>query len=70
MVWGYFWNTKRTGLYLMDRDFKSKKHGYSANFYFKVLDAIVIPVITALNDPGYIFIQDNASIYTAYIVRD
>jgi hypothetical protein len=35
-----------------------------------VLDAIVAPAIKELNDQGYIFIQDNASIYTAYKVRD
>jgi hypothetical protein len=38
MVWGYFWGDRRTSVYLMDRDFKSKKHGYSANSYIKVLD--------------------------------
>ena len=70
MVWGCFWDTGRTGLYLMDRDFESKKHGYSANSYIEVLDAMVAPAIEELNDPGYIFMQDNASIHTAHIVRD
>jgi hypothetical protein len=64
-----FWDTGRTGLYPMDRDFESKKHGYSANSYLEVLDAMVAPVVEELNDPGYIFMQDNASIYTAHIVR-
>jgi hypothetical protein len=70
MVWGCFWDTGRTSLYLMDRDFEAKKHGYSANSYIKVLDAMVAPAIKELNDQGYIFMQDNASIHTAHKVRD
>ncbi len=70
MVWGCFQDTRRTGLYLIDRDFESKKHRYCMNSYLEVIDAIVTPALARLNDPGYIFIQDNASIYTAYIVRD
>jgi hypothetical protein len=54
----------------MDRDFESKKHKYSVNSYLEVLDVIVAPVITELNDPGYIFMQDNASIHTTFTVRD
>jgi hypothetical protein len=41
MVWGCFWDIGRTGLYLIDRDFESKKYRYSANSYIEVLDAIV-----------------------------
>ena len=70
MVWGCFWDTGRTGLYLMDRDFESKKHRYSANSYLEVLDAMVAPAMQRLNDPGYIFMQDNASIHTALTVHD
>jgi hypothetical protein len=69
MVWGCFWDTGRTGLYLMDRDFEAKKHGYSANSYLEVLDAEVAPAYASL-DPGYIFMQDNASIHTAHKVRN
>ena len=39
MVWACFWGGGRTSLYLMDRDFESKKHSYSANSYIEVLDA-------------------------------
>jgi hypothetical protein len=38
IVWGAFWDTGRTNLYIMDRDFAAKKHGYSANSYLEVLD--------------------------------
>ena len=34
MVWGCFWSKngviERSDLYVLDRDFESKKHGYSA----------------------------------------
>jgi hypothetical protein len=69
MVWGAFWDNGRSNLYIMDRDFESVKHGYSANSYLKVLDAEVEPIFEGLDD-GYAFIQDNASIYTAHKVRE
>ena len=53
----------------MDRDFESKKYGYSANSYIEVLDAEV-KLAFDIFDPGYLFIQDNASIYTAHKVRN
>ena len=47
MVWGCFWSKNgiigRSDLYVLDRDFESKKHGYSANSYIEVLDAQVAP---------------------------
>jgi hypothetical protein len=67
MVWAAFWgNGKRCPLYIMDRDFESKKHGYSANSYIEVLDACVKEYYT----DDLIFMQDNASIHTAYKVKD
>jgi len=68
IVWGYFWDNGRTNLYIMDRDFESKKHGYSANSYLEVLDAEVASSFANL-DLGYIFMQDNASIHTANKVK-
>jgi hypothetical protein len=49
-------------VYLIDRDFESKKHRFSANSYLEVLEAEVEP-----NCPGnrHIFMQDNTSIYKA-----
>jgi hypothetical protein len=42
MVWVMFWGDgERSELYIMDRDFESKKGGYSANSYIEVLDAIL-----------------------------
>lgn len=53
----------------MDRDFESHKHGYSANSYIEVLDAMVARAVEELDDLGYIFMQDNVSIHTAGTVR-
>ena len=33
MVQGCFQDLERTNLYIMDRDFESKKHGYSAELF-------------------------------------
>ena len=70
MVWGCFWDLGRSDLYILDRDFEAKKHGYSANSYLAVLNDQVGPYYEDLEDPGYIFMQDNAAIHTAYKVRD
>jgi hypothetical protein len=44
MVWGVFWGDgKRTPLFIMNRDFESKKHRYSAESYLEVLDEMVLP---------------------------
>ena len=58
MVWGAFWGSGRSDLYLLDRDFESKKHGYSATSYIKVLDHN----LAGIWEPGLLFMQDNAPI--------
>ena len=68
MVWGAFWDNGRGNLYTMDRDFESAKHGYSAESYLEVLEAEVHLIFSIL-DPGYEFMQDNASIHTATKVK-
>ena len=62
MVWAAFWDDGRIGAYIMDWDFESKKHRYSANSYIEVLNEEVVLNYLGL---GYIFIQDNTSIYIA-----
>jgi len=49
----------------MDCDFESKKHGYSARSYIKVLD----DQLPTCWESGLIFMQDNASIHTSYAVH-
>ena len=66
MVWAGFWGGGKTPLYIMDRDFESKKHGYSARSYIEVLDARVMEYCTE----DLIFMHDNASIHTAKIVKE
>jgi len=42
MVWAMFWGYgERSELYIMDRDFESKKHRYSATSYIEVLEAML-----------------------------
>jgi hypothetical protein len=59
---GILWDDRRSNLYIIDRDFKSKKHEYSANSYLEVLNAEVEPILAGL-DNGYEFMQDNAYSY-------
>jgi hypothetical protein len=67
MVWAAFWGyAQRTKLFIMDRDFESKKHGYSANSYIEVLEARVLEHYTE----DLIFMQDNAPIHTARKVTE
>ena len=68
MVWGCFWlegeQVRRSELYIMNCDFESKKHEYSARSYIKVLD----DQLPTCWESGLIFMQDNASIHTSYTV--
>jgi transposase len=69
MVWGCFWGTihgiGRSELFVLERDFESKKHGYSARSYLEVLD----DQLPKCWSPGLEFMQDGASIHTARVVR-
>ena len=65
MVWAAFWGGGSSDLYPLERDFESKKNGYSANSYIDVLDQN----LTEFYEPGLIFMQDNAPIHTAHKVR-
>jgi transposase len=61
MVWGAFWDSGRSDLYLLDRDFESKKHGYSAASYIQILDHN----LAGIWEPELVFMQDNAPIHRA-----
>ena len=65
MVWGMFWGAGRSSLYIMDRDFESKKYGYTANSYIEVLDTQV----ARHHAEGLWFVHDNAPIHTANKVK-
>ena len=66
MIWAAFWDYKISDLYLLKRDFESKKHKYSANFYIQVLD----DNLPDIYEPGFIFMQNNVFIYTTKKVRE
>ena len=63
MVWALIWwkNGKvyKSELYILERDWELKKHGYTANFYLDVLNN-QLPKIW---EPDMIFMQDNAPIH-------
>ena len=61
MIWGAFWGSERSNLYLLDRNFEFKKHGYSAVSYIQILDHNLADIW----EPGLVFMQDNASIHRA-----
>jgi hypothetical protein len=66
MVWGCFsGRLGRSELYIMERDPESKRGGYSAKSYVKVLDEM-IPTVW---EPDLIFMQDNAPIHTAKKIK-
>jgi transposase len=65
MVWAAIWwkdgKVGKSELYILERDWESKKHGYSANSYIDVLE----DQLPKIWEPGMIFMQDNAPIHTA-----
>jgi len=68
MVWALIGGTgttkKRSELIIMERDPESKCNSYSSYSYLKTLDIGLLPIYNS-----ELFIQDNAPIYTARIVR-
>jgi hypothetical protein len=66
MVSAAFWGDgQRSDLLILERDFESKKQGYSANSYLTLLEDLVVPNYT----DDLIFMQDNAPIHTANKVK-
>jgi len=61
MVWAAIWGAGISDLYPLERDFESKKHGYSAASYIKILE----DNIGAIWGPKALFQQDNAKIHSA-----
>jgi hypothetical protein len=55
MIWGCFWDLRRSNCYIIDCDFESAKHRYSARLYLEVCDAEVAPIFEELDDE-YLFI--------------
>jgi transposase len=66
MVWAAIWGSQKSELYFLERDWESKKRGYSAASYIKVLNDNM-PLIY---QKGMIFMQDNAPIHKAKAVKE
>ncbi len=59
MIWEAFWSSERSNLYLLDRNFESKKHGYSAVFYIQILDHNLADIW----ESELVFMQNNVPIH-------
>jgi transposase len=70
IVWSCFWKRNRvigfSDLYILDCDFELKNYRYSVYLYLDILE----DQIPKYWQPGLVFIQDRASIYTAKAVKD
>jgi hypothetical protein len=70
MVWACIWwahgRVHRSDLVVMTRDVDARRGGYSSKSYVEVLD----DQMPRCWEPGLIFMQDNASIHTAHIIRN
>ena len=55
IVWAAFWDNGRTKLYIINRNFKSKKYRYSANSYLEVLNAEVDLVFESFSSEADIY---------------
>ncbi len=64
MVWACFWGGGQSDLFILNRDFESKKMGYSAKSYLEVIE----DQLPRCWSPGLTFMQDNAPIYKAKAV--
>jgi hypothetical protein len=66
MVWGAIWVGGRLDLFIMNRDEASKKQGYFSRSYLQVLQ----DQLPTIYSPGMTFMQDNALIHTAQVIKD
>jgi hypothetical protein len=65
MIWGAIYGDRRSDIVIVDRDPDSEKSGYTANSFVAVLN----DQIPRIWQPGMIFMQGNALIYTAKIIK-
>ena len=66
IVWGAFYRVgEQSNLIRLARDPNSPRQGYSAVSYIEVLD----DQLPTLQEPGLLFMQDNASIHTSRLAR-
>jgi len=66
MVWVAIWGGEHTPIQAMTRDPDAARNGYSAASYLEILQAN----FRQISREGLLFMQDNASIHTAHLIRD
>jgi len=66
MVWAAIWGDNCSDLIQLERDFDSKKNGYSSKSYLKVIEEI----LPTIYEPGMVFMQDNAPIHVSHESKD
>lgn len=66
MIWGSIWLGGRSKIVVMERDPLSRKNGYTSASYIWSLEEGYVPHI----DEDRIFMQDNAAIHTAKVVKE
>jgi transposase len=65
MIWAAIWGLAHSEITFLERDFESKKQGYSAKSYLEVLEANLFSIW----EPGLEFMQDNAPIHSAHQIQ-
>ena len=65
MFWGAFRYGMRSFLVALDGDPEAKKGGVTAKVYLQLIDEYLLGYL----DDDFIFMQDNASVHTARIVK-
>ena len=66
MIWGAIWIGERLDVVLLERDPDAPHRGYSAISYLDILDE----QLPTIYEPGMIFMQDNAPIHTARLIKN
>ena len=65
MIWAAIWGAGHSEITYLERDYDSEKQGYTARSYIRVLEANLYSIW----EPGLEFMQDNAPIHKAGLVR-
>lgn len=65
MIWAAIWGLGHSEITFLERDFESKKQGYSANSYLDILESNLFSIW----EPELEFMQDNAPIHSAHKVK-
>jgi hypothetical protein len=65
MFWATFGYSRRTNIVTIKGDLNASRGGITARRYIKVIEEYLLTIL----DLNSIFIQDNSSLYTAYLTQ-